>query len=380
MSCTSAASRVAGVLVVLVLAGPLAAQEVQWRHDYNVARREAAELSRPLLLDFYTDNCLWCKRLDSSTFRDQGVVTTLNDRFIPLKVDAGKEVLLAQTLHIESFPTVVLAAPDGKILDTAVGYLDAPHLNERLAKVLASVSNPEWMDRDYHDATHAFVGGDVSRALSLLKNILRDGQNRPVQQKSRQLLAQLEQQGAARMAQARQLDERGHSIEVSELLAQLTRQFAGTQAAADASRLLASFMSRPELRAELRLRRARELLALARDEYRARQVLCCLEHCDILTSAYADLPEGLEAARLVAESNTDSDWLRPACDGLSDRLATLYLALADSYARKGDQAQAQLTLQRVQQAFPGTRHAEIAQQRLQLATSAAPTVNLKPPQ
>src|SRR5262249_22755360 len=82
--------------------------EVQWRTDYNGARKEAEEKHRPLLIDFGTQNCFWCKRLDASTFRDPTVCGPLNEKFVPLKIDAEREAQLAQALSIQSYPTVVL--------------------------------------------------------------------------------------------------------------------------------------------------------------------------------------------------------------------------------------------------------------------------------
>src|SRR6266478_6170365 len=88
-------------------------QEVEWRQDYNAARREASEKGKPLVIDFGTENCFYCKKLDSTTFRDPAVVGLMNERFIPLKIDANREAPLAEALHVERYPTIVLAGPDG---------------------------------------------------------------------------------------------------------------------------------------------------------------------------------------------------------------------------------------------------------------------------
>src|SRR5438445_6189077 len=89
-------------------------QEVQWRHDYNAAGQEAHARKRPILIDFGTESCFWCKRLDASTFRDAQVVKLLNEKFIPLKIDAQRDAPLADALHIQSYPTLVFADPDGR--------------------------------------------------------------------------------------------------------------------------------------------------------------------------------------------------------------------------------------------------------------------------
>src|SRR3954447_16221436 len=94
-------------LVVAACARPGHGQTVQWRSDYNAARKEATEKGRPILLDFGTDNCMWCKKLELSTFRDPAVVKLLNEAFIALKIDANSEPALAQTLRISQYPTLV---------------------------------------------------------------------------------------------------------------------------------------------------------------------------------------------------------------------------------------------------------------------------------
>jgi thioredoxin-related protein len=130
-------------LVVAVVAlglwgGSVAAQGVQWRHDYSTARREAAETGRPLVIDFGTRDCFWCRKLDTTTFRDPAVGEVMNTRFIPLKVDAEREAALADALGVEGYPTIVLADADGRILDALSGYLDAAHFVHHLQAALAA--------------------------------------------------------------------------------------------------------------------------------------------------------------------------------------------------------------------------------------------------
>src|SRR5580698_7029158 len=110
------------VVAILSSANPAIAQEVNWRRDYAAARKEATETGKPLLMDFGTAGCMWCRKLDATTFRDPRIVKTLNERFIPLKIDADREIRLVQALGIESYPTIVLASPEGKVLGRQVGF------------------------------------------------------------------------------------------------------------------------------------------------------------------------------------------------------------------------------------------------------------------
>lgn len=104
---------------------PAAAQEVRWRNDYAAARKEATASGRPLLLDFGNEACVWCRKLDATTFRDPAVVALLNDRFIPVKVDGDREAWLTKAVGVQAFPTLVLIAADGKVLGRHEGYADA---------------------------------------------------------------------------------------------------------------------------------------------------------------------------------------------------------------------------------------------------------------
>jgi thioredoxin-like negative regulator of GroEL len=128
------------VIVILVsTTTPVTAQEVRWRHDYSAARREATETGRPLLLDFGTEACVWCRKLDATTFRDPKVVKLLNEQFIAVKIDANREPKLTAALGVDSFPTLVLASASGKVIDRHVGYADVSQLTSLLSKAPAPV-------------------------------------------------------------------------------------------------------------------------------------------------------------------------------------------------------------------------------------------------
>ena len=128
--------------------------------------------------------------------------------------------------------------------------------------------------------------------------------------------------------------------------------------------MLSELARRPEIKNEQRAKRARDLLAQAREEYRTQHFLVCLDRCDDLMTSYADLPEGVDAMQLAAQIKNNPDWMKQACESLSERLGGLYLSLAETLLKKGQPQQAAIYLERVVQTFPGTRQAEAAQIRL----------------
>src|ERR1700685_2729566 len=103
---TLVTSMVVVIACLVIFPNRTLAQDVNWRHDYAAARKEASETGRPLLMDFGTEACVWCRKLDATTFRDPRVVKLLNEPFIPVKIDANREIRLTQALAIDSYPTV----------------------------------------------------------------------------------------------------------------------------------------------------------------------------------------------------------------------------------------------------------------------------------
>ncbi len=120
----------------------------------------------------------------------------------------------------------------------------------------------------------------------------------------------------------------------------------------------------PEVRRLQKIKRSAELLAQAKDFFKNREFVPCLDRCEVLLSSYGDLPEGQEASLIRNEIKSNPEWMQGAVDALNDRLATLELDLANALLRKAQPQQAEIHLQRVLHQFPGTRQAESAQIRL----------------
>jgi thioredoxin-like negative regulator of GroEL len=340
------------------------ASEVKWRTDYTSARKESHEKGLPLVIDFGTTNCFWCKKLDESTFRDPRVIATMNEKVIPLKIDAEREVQLREMLRVSVYPTIVVASPEGRILNTMEGFQETSVFQDKIGRALAMLTPPDWMQRDLDIAQKAIHNGDMPRATVLLKAILEDGKTRPVQLQANKLIQELETKAADRIALAKQQHAKGQSAEALENLTETLRLFPTLAAAKDATDLIAKVAQNPEVRAEHRNKRAKELIVQAKDFYKTRDFIPCLDRCELLVGRYGDLAEGQEASVLIAEIKNNPEWLQGAADTMTDRLGGVYLALADSLLKRGQVARAEFYLQRVVQSFPGSRQAESAQIRL----------------
>jgi tetratricopeptide (TPR) repeat protein len=350
------------------------AAEVNWRRDYNAARKEAEAKGLPILLDFFTDPCPFCVKMDNITYRDPKVVALLNERFIPLKIDGNHDKKLAGLLGISQFPTMLLAGADGKIVDTMIGYKEPPEFLEKLQRVLPTTTNTDWMLADYQQAQKWVAASEYALAIGALRKIMADGQSRPVQVNSQKLLADIEQKARVRMAKAQALKDQGKITDAIQSLTEIMRDFPGLALTREASDMVARLAQteNPESKNQMRVRRAKDLLAQAKEFHRTKEYTLCIDRCSILLQNYGDLEEGQEAALLYSEIKNNPEWLQNACTTFSDRLAEMWLALSDSLLKRGQPQQAKHWLEATIRAFPGSHHAESAQIRLE-QLQGAPT-------
>lgn len=367
---------------ILALApGARAADPVPWRSDYNSARKEAAEKGVPLFLVIGTDNCFYCRKLEAGPFRDAAIVTQLNFNFVPLKVDANREPALAKALKVQVYPTMVLAAPDGKIHAFIEGYLESNRLEEQLKRAVTATTTTDWAARDYDQATKALAIGDYARSVSLLKGIAKDSGEKPIGVKAKQILGDVEKLAAGRLARAKALEERGFTQEAVDTLADAVKTYAGTQAAADAASLMTGLAARPEIQNKLRLRSARDLLAAAREDFRTSKFYDCLNRCEQIAMTFAELPEAKEAASLATDIRGNPERLAIACEQLNQRTAAMYLTLAESWTKKGQPAEAIACYEKVTRLCPNSRQGDIASAelvKLRATSGTAATGGIRP--
>jgi len=112
------------------------------------------------------------------------------------------------------------------------------------------------------------------------------------------------------------------------------------------------------------LARAREVLALARDEYRGERYAACLEHCEYVAAVYSEQPEGREAATLIAQIKSDPDRLAVATEQIHEKAANLQLVLGDALLKRGDVKAATACFEKVARLAPAGKSAEYAQAQL----------------
>jgi thioredoxin-related protein len=94
-----------------------------WFHGTLEEATAAASAEDTLVMvDFFTDWCSWCKRLENDTFSNAEVQAELAS-LVPIKLDAeraGAEA--AERFAVDSFPTIVFLDGAGNEVDRILGY------------------------------------------------------------------------------------------------------------------------------------------------------------------------------------------------------------------------------------------------------------------
>ena len=154
------------------------------------------------------------------------------------------------------------------------------------------------------------------------------------------------------------------------MLSEVVKTFAGTQGALDAAVLLTSLSAKPEQQDRLRARTARDLLALAREDFRTGRYFECLQRCEQL-GQFADLAEGKDGAALALEVKGNPERLASVCEQMNQRTAAMYLTLAEAWVAKGQSTEAVACYEKVLKLSPQTRQGDIALAQLTKLKGAA---------
>jgi len=90
--------------------------QIQWREWSDEAFDQAAREDKLILLAIGASWCHWCHIMDRITYSDPQVIRMINERFIPIRVDADKRPDIQDMYLLGGWPSTDFLLPDGRIL------------------------------------------------------------------------------------------------------------------------------------------------------------------------------------------------------------------------------------------------------------------------
>lgn len=129
------------LLVVLFCFMSIDAFAINWRYNLSEALKTAKSQQKPIMVDFYTEWCGWCKKLDSDTYTDSAVKKLAED-FICVKLDGDKEQDLVRKYNISGYPTIIFLSPEGTVVKQFAGYLGPADFAKTMQGILEKTKKP----------------------------------------------------------------------------------------------------------------------------------------------------------------------------------------------------------------------------------------------
>lgn len=125
--------------VMTSLTQTVVADEIPWSTDIEGSLQKAAAAGRPVLMEFTADWCMYCKRMEKTTFVDPRVVKFVNQHYVAVRIDADEHKQLITDLDIKGLPAILVVSPTLQIIERIPGFQTPEAL---LAKLNRSASSP----------------------------------------------------------------------------------------------------------------------------------------------------------------------------------------------------------------------------------------------
>ena len=110
--------------------------EIAWNASYDTALAKAKKESKPLMVVITSEQCRWCRKLESTTLQDEEIVARINAKFQAVNVTKDKSAY-PKNLTAKMVPMSYFIDPsNGKVLYSIPGYWGSEDYNSILDDAL----------------------------------------------------------------------------------------------------------------------------------------------------------------------------------------------------------------------------------------------------
>ena len=132
--------RIVSILIPVILLASCGGGEVEtgatnaWM-SFETGMELARNMGRPVVIDFYTSWCRWCKVMDKDTFKNEKVASYLNEHFVSIKLNAEQTTgsleyggraytpaQLARKFKVRGYPSIAYLDKKGGLVFVDAGF------------------------------------------------------------------------------------------------------------------------------------------------------------------------------------------------------------------------------------------------------------------
>ncbi len=110
------------LLTSLAVAPAWAGGGIPWRENFKAAKEEAVKTGKPLLIEYNSKGCGWCREMEKKTHPDPAVIATLRRHVVPVRV-TGDPGGIKKAHNIKGTPrTLILDAETMTLVGNIRGF------------------------------------------------------------------------------------------------------------------------------------------------------------------------------------------------------------------------------------------------------------------
>ncbi len=165
---------VVSIVGMATLSSSAAEPAKKWHTSFPSAQAEAKRLNLPILLHFYADWCLPCRRMERDVLKSPELLKQLGDRVVAVKLNADRHQALVRRYDVRALPTDMFVDPDGRPLARNEGYRNKSSYLAQIAEVGARFASSEKV-RVITNTTHRALSEAGDSAAEDQPPVVQDG-------------------------------------------------------------------------------------------------------------------------------------------------------------------------------------------------------------
>ena len=120
---------------------------IKWYHNYDEGVAAAKLQHKKLFVLITSETCRWCRKLETVTMQDPGIIKRINEKYIAVALTRDKE-RYPKTLQAKMVPMSYYLKTDGSIINSVPGYWNVEDYHTILNDVTYNLKKEDLQRRE----------------------------------------------------------------------------------------------------------------------------------------------------------------------------------------------------------------------------------------